>query len=348
MQNLGIKSNIYTWIKSFLSDRLIQTKFNSALSSKQTQEEGLPQGSSLSCTLFLIFLNDVADILNSEKALFADDLVIWHTSNSTIISQRRLQEDLNRLEEYCSYWKLKINATKSVYSIFTKSHMDAKRKLNLSINSNKLAKEENPTYLGVTLDRQLTLNNHMEMLRKKADKRLNLVKHLASSNWGADKCTLRSLYLGYTRSIMDYNIVLQNICSKSTKQGLDRVQNQALRLICGGMRSSPTAACEISANIEPLELRRKKAALELYERAQRMEPTHPCNHLVTKWKGLARLQQKSVLHVVKDLKQNHHLPENDKVSRKSSGNSLHTGIFQVPLLINLSLEKKTKSLFQPP
>ena len=163
--------------------------------------------------------------------------------------------------------------------------------------------------MGVTLDRQLTLNQHMENVRKKADKRLNLVKHLASSNWGADKNTLRSLYLGYTRSIMDYNIVLQNICSKSTKERLDKVQNQALRLICGGMRSSPTAACEISANIEPLEKRRKKAALELYERAKRMDPTHPCRKLVDKWKGLARLQQQSVLHVVNNLKPQHHLPE---------------------------------------
>ena len=310
MQNMGIKSSLYLWIKSFLTDRLIQTRFNTALSSKETQEEGLPQGSSLSCTLFLIFLNDVSDILDAEKALFADDLVIWHTSNSTIISQRRLQDDLNKLENYCDYWKLKINETKSVYSIFTKSHKDARKKLKLSINKSQLSKEDNPTYLGVTLDRQLTLNQHVENIRKKADKRLNLVKHLASSNWGADKNTLRSLYLGYTRSIMDYNIVLQNICSKNTKESLDKVQNQALRLICGGMRSSPTAACEISANVEPLEKRRKKAALELYERAKRMDPSHPCRNLVDKWKGLSRLHQKSVLHVIKDLKTQHHLPEN--------------------------------------
>ena len=336
MQNLGIKSNIYTWIKSFLSDRLIQTKFNAALSSKETQEEGLPQGSSLSCTLFLVFLNDVSDILSSEKALFADDLVIWHTSNSTIISQRRLQDDLNRLEDYCKYWKLKINTSKSVYTIFTKSHKDAKRKLKLTISNATLSKEENPTYLGVTLDRQMNLNEHVENVRKKADKRLNLIKHLASTNWGADKNTLRSLYLGYTRSIMDYNIVLQNMCSTSTKQSLDKVQNQALRLICGGMRSSPTAACEISANVEPLELRRKKAALELYERAKRMDPKHPCRGLVDKWKCVARLQQKSVLHVVKDLKNHHHLPENRQ--------EMHKAIKELPPHRNLKSPEIRKTL----
>lgn len=156
------------------------------------------------------------------------------------------------LDAYCKYWKLKINTTKTVYSIFTRSHKVAKRRLNLKINNTCLSKEDNPTYLGVTLDRQLNLKTHVENVGKKASKRLNLIKRLASTSWGADKNMLRSLYLGYVRSVMDYNIVLQNSCSKTTKQELDKVQNQALRLICGGMRTSPTAACEISTNIEPL------------------------------------------------------------------------------------------------
>ena len=308
MQSLGIKSNLYSWVKAFLTDRLIQTQFNASISSKEMQEEGLPQGSSLSCTLFLIFINDVSDILQSDNALFADDLVLWHTSNSAIISRRRLQEDLQRLEDFCSYWKLKVNENKTVYSIFTKSHKVANLKLNFTINNRSLDKDKNPTYLGVTLDCHMTLNKHLDNIYKKADRRLNLIKHLASSNWGADKNTLRSLYLAYTRSIIDYNIVLQNMCSKSAKQKIDKIQNQALRLICGGMRSSPTAACEISANIEPLELRRKKAALDLYERAKRLEPSHPCRKLVERWKGISRLQQKSVLHVAKDLSNHHFLP----------------------------------------
>ena len=41
-----------------------------------------------------------------------------------------------------------------------------------------------------------------------------------------------------------------------------------------------------------------------------MDSSHPCRNLVDKWKGLSRLHQKSVLHVVKDLKTQHHLPEN--------------------------------------
>ena len=145
--------------------------------------------------------------------------------------------------------KLRVNTTKTVYAIFTRSHKVAKAKLDLKIKENPLEKDENPTYLGVTLDRQLNLKKHVENTKKKAMKRLNLIKQLASTTWGADKNTLRSLYLGYTRSVIDYNIALQNACSTTTKQDIDKVQNQALRLICGGMRSTPTAACEIASNI---------------------------------------------------------------------------------------------------
>ena len=310
MQNMGIKGNMYTWIKSFLSDRLIQTQVNDTLSSKAVLEEGLPQGSSLSCTLFLVFLNDVSDVLKTETALFADDLVLWHTGNSTTISRRRLQDDLNSLGAYCRLWKMKVNCTKTVYSIFTRSYKLANTQLSLKIDDNILKKDENPVYLGVQLDSKLNLKKHSDNLKKKAMKRLNLIKRLASTTWGSDKNTLRGLYLGYARAVFDYNIVLQNICSNATKTSLDSIQNHALRFISGGMKSSPTAACEIHTNIEPLEIRRKRAALELYERSKRLEKDHPNRVLVDKWKPNQRLQHtQSVLDTAFNLQNKHYLPE---------------------------------------
>ena len=183
------------------------------------------------------------------------------------------------------------------------------RDLTLRINDITLEKDVKPVYLGVQLDTKLSMNKHISNVKKKATKRLNLLKRLASTTWGSDKDTLRSLYLGYIRSAMDYNIVLQNISSKSTRKTLDQVQNHALRFICGGMKSTPSAACEIDANIEPLELRRKKAALEIYERSKRLETTHPNRKLVDKWKPCNRIKQQSILHKVESLKEEHHLPE---------------------------------------
>jgi hypothetical protein len=218
-------------------------------------EEGLPQGSPLSCTLFLLFINDLPDILQSENLFYADDLALWHTSKYPVYSARKLNEDLQRIEKYCEEWKLKVNITKTVYTIFTKSHKLAKSKLDISFQGKQLEKDNNPIYLGVTLDRQLSLKEHTQKIKQKATNRLNLLKRLASTTWGADKNTLRQLYLGYVRSTMDYNLMLQATCSKPTRATLDKIQNHALRFISGAMRSTPTAACEIHTNVEPLDLR---------------------------------------------------------------------------------------------
>ena len=310
MEKAGIHGNIYKWIKEFLCNRTITTKVENSFSSKQVQEEGLPQGSCLSCTLFLIYINDLPTELQSEKALYADDLTMWYTTKHLPIASNRLNEDLKNLDQYCEKWKLRVNCSKTVYSIFTKSAKASKRKLNLSVGGQKLAKEDNPSYLGMKLDKQLTLGNHVKNLKQKCTKRLLLVKRLASTTWGADKNTLRQLYLGYIRSVMEYCLPLQSICSKNTLGNLDKVQNNAIRHISGGLRSTPSAACEIHTDIEPLDLRRDASVMTMVERYKRLNPSHPNRELVDQWKSKPRLKKKSILQAAKDIENKHHLPTN--------------------------------------
>ena len=341
MQDCGIHGNLYRWIKNFLSDRLIQTKVQNAFSSKRVLEEGLPQGSSLSCTLFLIFLNDLPKILKSEKAQYADDLAFWQTRNKAGTSAILLNEDLQRLQSYCNKWKLKINTTKTVYSIFSKSPNEANKNLNIKIGEKAILKESNPTYLGVQLDGRLTLTKHVENLKQKATKRLKIVKRLASSKWGADKANLRQIYLGYVRSVLEHSLALQNICSKSVVDKLDKVQNGAVKFISGGMKSAPIAACEVDSNIEPLVYRREAAALEMVERYRRSDGTNPNKQITDQWKPNDRLKQKSVLKIEKELQEKHHLPNNREQITPACdeippNKMLHSAVIRTKLIENIT------------
>ena len=343
MIDLGIHGKLYRWIKFFLTDRTIMTKVNNAFSSKEVLEEGLPQGSCLSCTLFLIFLNDLADILKSETTLYADDVALWQTTSNITTGARKLNEDLERLQNYCDKWKVKINGSKTVYTIFTKSHKIRNTNLNLKIGDVKLHREEQPTYLGVQLDSQLTLKSHVDNIKSKAKKRLQLLKKLASSSWGSDKETLRGLYLGYVRSALEYSNSLLTMCSKSTCNTLDKIQNNALRFINGAMRSTPTAACEILANVEPLGMRRDKAALEIHEKCKRMDSEHPNRKLVDTWTPRNRIQQRSVLHHATELLEKHNLPEQrQQTARINRYIPPHANMKEPQILTELR-DKNTKS-----
>ena len=318
MNKLGIHGKMYSWIQAFLRNRTIRTNLNGTMSGKQTLHEGLPQGSSLSCTLFLIFINDLPPLLTVSKALYADDLVIWVSEKYSVLARAKLKRALATLGTYCSLWKLRLNTDKTTYSIFTRSPKTAKQEYLLKINGETIKKEENPSYLGVTLDQQVNLSAFIRSLKEKATKRLNLVKRLASLSWGASKQTLRQLYLGYVRSIMDYAQSLQTVASKTAISSLDRVQNQALRLICGGLRTTPTAACEIEANIEPLDLRRERATLEATERYKRLPTYHPNRQQVDKWCRQNRLKQISPIQAAQAINEKHHLPEERELLQKAA------------------------------
>ncbi|GFS24435.1 hypothetical protein ElyMa_005157100 [Elysia marginata] len=63
-------------------------------------------------------------------------------------------------------------------------------------------------------------------------------------------------------------------------------------LYSGGMRSTPTAACKIPANIKPLGLRRDADVMNMVERYKRCDNSHPNRQLVDTWKPIGRLKQK--------------------------------------------------------
>ena len=132
--------------------------------------------------------------------MYADNLVLWNTHEVTGISAMYLNADLKSLETYCHKWKLKLNQNKTVYTIFSNSSKVASKTLSLKYEGMQLTKDDNPVYLGVTLDQRMTLEKHMLNVKEKSSRRLNIVKRLASTTLGADKDTLRQLYLGYVRS----------------------------------------------------------------------------------------------------------------------------------------------------
>ena len=109
---------------------------------------------------------------------------------------------------------------------------------------------------------------------------------------------------------MDYNLMLQSTGSKATQQSLDKVQNHALRFVSGAMRSTPTSACEIHTNVEPLKFRREAAVIEGIERYKRLEKDHPNRQLVEMARPNQRLKKKSILDLAEDLQEKHRLSEN--------------------------------------
>ena len=94
-----------------MSNRTQQVVVDGVKSSSANISSGVPQGSVLGPLLFLLYINDMSEVVSSNIRLFADDALIYNLieSDSDCI---QLQNDLNQIEKWCEDWLLKLNEGK--------------------------------------------------------------------------------------------------------------------------------------------------------------------------------------------------------------------------------------------
>jgi hypothetical protein len=73
LMSFGIGGRLYRWIRDFLTFRQQRVVLSGLTSSWSKINAGVPQGSSLGPTLFLIFIDDLTDEVENHIDLFADD-----------------------------------------------------------------------------------------------------------------------------------------------------------------------------------------------------------------------------------------------------------------------------------
>ena len=79
LNSFGINGYMLSWIKTFLSHRTMEVVGSGQNSSSFPVISGVPQGSVLGPTLFLIYINHIFATLVSNVKLFADDLKPQHS-----------------------------------------------------------------------------------------------------------------------------------------------------------------------------------------------------------------------------------------------------------------------------
>ena len=100
----------YCWIKAFITNivprlsQLTEPPLKPVIS-------GVPQGSILGPVLFLLYINDISNNIQSSLRLFADDCVLYRVIDNHQDYQI-LQNDLDCLSSWADCWQLKFNVSK--------------------------------------------------------------------------------------------------------------------------------------------------------------------------------------------------------------------------------------------
>ena len=160
---LGLRGNLPIFIQNFLFGRTFSVKVQDCFSTVRIQENGVPQGSVLSPTLFMILINDIlpAPPRNLKYSLYADDVAIWHSSPNARFSASRVQLALDSLQEWSDEWGFKFSELKSTVVLFSRR---AQAEINLQLHGNPIPVQTTTFFLGLRLDSRLNWKAHVKYL----------------------------------------------------------------------------------------------------------------------------------------------------------------------------------------
>ena len=278
INDMGLVGNLPCFIRDFISGRRLSVRYSNVLSSPYSVTHGVPQGSVISPTLFLIMIDDICrNISGIQYSLYADDCAIWVSGHSLLECTTVMQSALDSIVIWSNMWGLSLTAKKTKAMLFTRRRVTP---LELFLSGSSIEFVKAHPFLGVLLDRAMTWRPHISALRDRCQGDLRLLRVVSAHGWGADFCTLRRLYTALTLSKLDYASFLLISASASSLRILDRIQYAAARTILGVLRCTPVAWLEAEAHLLPLALRRKQM-LNMYAARILAVPLHPSRELIT-------------------------------------------------------------------
>ena len=117
--DLGLRGNLPIFIKNFLKLRRFQVRLGTILSDFYLQEEGVPQGSVLSVTLFSLKINNILKQLPSTVygSLYVDDLQISCQGKDMRFIERQLQMAINNIIKWTNTNGFKFSSDKTCLCI---------------------------------------------------------------------------------------------------------------------------------------------------------------------------------------------------------------------------------------
>ena len=137
---------------------------------------GVPQGSVLGPTLFLIYIKHISATLVSNVKLFADDLKLYilikpQNLSTALGGISTIQRDIDSLIEVAESWDLKINADKTKLVSFganLRQSYDLGPYSFFTVKGNPLRLSLSAVDLGITIDLSLRFHHHIQSLVSKA------------------------------------------------------------------------------------------------------------------------------------------------------------------------------------
>ncbi|BHF80154.1 hypothetical protein SprV_0702327800 [Sparganum proliferum] len=249
-----VKGNFLKWIQIFLLDRSQTVYVGGQQSTEVAVEIGVPKGSVLGSTLFIIYINDCVRELACGVSMFADYIQLWSVIR-TADDEEHLQAYLTRLQQWSNDWLLPFNEKKC--NILRVGRARSPNHMAYCLNGMPLHEVDSQKDLGVWMKTSLKPSLHCTKVTKCAMSVLYLVRRTFSA---FDEDCFAKVFRTFLRPKLEFAIQAWRPWTAKDLSILERVQRRATKLVTG-QDSLPYATRLANPDLFPLSYRQLRGDL---------------------------------------------------------------------------------------
>ena len=252
LKSCGISGQIFGLISSFLSNRQLRVVLDGKSSKEYPVNAGVPQGSILGPTLFLLYINDLPDNVICNIAIYADDTTLYSKCDqaSDLWQQlelaSELESDLQDTLDWGRKWLVDFNAGKTQLVSFDWSKSTGA--IDVKMDGSALQEKTSFKMLGLNFSSKLDWGSYIVSIAKTASKKIEVL--IRSMKFLSPEVALY-LYKSTIRPCMEYCCHVRAGAPSCYLELLDKLQKRICR----------TVGPSLAASLEPLAHRRNVASL---------------------------------------------------------------------------------------
>ena len=268
LSTIGLHKNLVSWFSSYLTGRKQRVLANNVYSASKTVTQGVPQGSVLGPLFYIIYANDIAEIMkNCNLALYADDTVLYIAGSNFNRIVGKMQKDIDALSTWCLNNGIQMNTDKTNLMLFgQKSMLDKLPSFEINVNDTPIKAVNNYRYLGMTLDCQLNYNKHVQKNIAKVSVKL---KQFRRMRYFLDTKAAMLVYKNMILPMLEYGDIFMSSATVNDRKKLQVLQNKGLRCALQVDKYTDTVELHTEAKLCKLNRRRELHLMShMYDMAQ--------------------------------------------------------------------------------
>ena len=228
---IGVTGQEQNWFNDYLSGRSQVVGFNGVVSGSEPVTIGVPQGSILGPLLFILYVNDLPDVIcNCSILMYADDTVLFCSGSDVTKIEKRLNDELNLIGRWLCDNNLFLNVAKTESMLFgTVARLKNVDRFQIQVHGHTIRRVFEFRYLGIVFDEHVNWNAHVKYVLGKAGKRIGMLGRIRKNL--TVHCA-NTIYVSFIRPVLDYCDSVYNCCGEMNTNSLEKLQRRAARIVC--------------------------------------------------------------------------------------------------------------------